>query len=426
MILYKIKKIDRDDIVAYILCALVFALPFITHLLSYGVILACIATLLQNDFKRKFIKAIRNKGFILIVAFYLLNVIGMLYTKNLNRGFHMLQVKLTLILIPFIVFVSSISINKYIRLIAIGYIAGNFLSAIMCIMISFFLTFQNGVFSPSVYNGFYDWSFFKLLIAGYTHFNYSFLSHFIHVNYFSMYLLLATYIVYHELTDKWGKLGTGGKLALLLLIVFFMVTILLLQSRAAILSFLIIAFIEIVFFMRKPGYFGVKISAILFISAIVFLILFKSGRFIKITESVENFNYEKLKEKELRISLWESSFSLIGQHPLIGVGTGDVKDEYRKIYNERLKKITGGKYYNAHNEFLQITMQLGIIGILFLLLLIFWPLMQYKGYGYRLKYEFFFIVVIIINFSFESMLNRFNGVIFFSLFYSFLCIFKSD
>ena len=415
-----LKKINRDDIVAYILCALVFTLPFITHLLSYGVILACIATLFQNNFKEKLLKAFSNRGFIIIISFYLLHIIGLLYTKNFSRGLTILQVKLTLILIPFVVFVSSESINKHIRLITVGYVAGNLLAAIICIVISFKLTFQNGVFSPSIYKSFSDWPFFKLLFAGYTHFNYSFLSHFVHVNYFSVYILLAMYIVYRELVDKWTKLGIGKKIMMFFLIFFFLIMIMLLQSRATILSLLIVSLIEIILLLRKSGYFGVKILAILFIITIAFLTLFKTERFLRITESVQELSYEKLKEKELRISLWESSFSLIGKHPLFGVGTGDVKDEYSNNYSERLKKITGGKYYNAHNEFIQTTMQLGLIGAVILFLLIFWPLIYHKVYRLNLYYIFFFIIIIIVNFSFESMLNRFNGVIFFSLFYSLL------
>lgn len=415
-----IRKTSRDDISAYFICALVFALPFTTHLLSYGVILAFIATLLQTNFKQKFLKVLRDKGFLLIVAFYLLHLLGLLYTKNLNQGLLNLQIKLTLVLIPFIVFVSSISIGKHLKLIATAFVAGNLVAGIICLIISITISFQTGNFNPSIYPGYSAWSFFKLLASGYTHFNYSFLSHFIHVNYFSMYLLLATYIVYRELIDNWPKLGAGEKIVLLTLVAFFLIILLLLQSRAAILSFLVIILIEIVFFLRKSGYLGAKITVITLISAILFLTIFKSGRFLRITESAQEFNYEKLKAKELRISLWETSFSLIRLYPLIGVGTGDVKDELSNIYDEKLKENSKGKYYDAHNEFLQTTMRLGLMGTIALFLLIFWPLMDRNVYRTRPKYVLFFIIIVIVNFSFESMLNRFNGVIFFSLFYSVL------
>lgn len=413
-------KISRNDISVFFICVLIFALPFTTYLLSYGVIFAFIATLFQTDFKQKFLKTFKNKGFLVIVAFYLLHVLGLLYTNNINRGLINLQVKLTLVLIPFIVFISSNSINKHLKLITYTFVAGNLLAGIICLVISFSVSFQSGIFNPSLYPGYSDWPFMKLLTSGYTHFNYSFLSHFIHVNYFSMYLLLATYIIYRELIDKWLILGTGKKVVLFGIISFFLILLLLLQSRAATLSFLIIALIEIIFFLRKPGYLGVKVIAFTFFISLIILIVFKSGRFIRVTESMQDFNYEKLREKELRISLWESSFSQIRLHPLFGVGTGDVKDEYNKFYEKRFKEKTNGRYYDAHNEFLQTAMRLGLTGCLALLFLIFWPLIDRNIYRLMPRYVFFFIIIITVNFSFESMLNRFNGVIFFSLFFSLL------
>lgn len=60
-----------------------------------------------------------------------------------------------------------------------------------------------------------------------------------------------------------------------------------------------------------------------------------------------------------RYSFWENSVKLIAEKPLLGYGTGSFNKEYQRIANgERI--LTR----NPHNEFLMITIQLGLLGLL--------------------------------------------------------------
>jgi len=60
-----------------------------------------------------------------------------------------------------------------------------------------------------------------------------------------------------------------------------------------------------------------------------------------------------------RYTFWEYSIKLIAEKPLLGHGTGSFAKEYERIaHNEHL--ITK----NPHNEFLMISVQLGLLGLL--------------------------------------------------------------
>lgn len=69
-----------------------------------------------------------------------------------------------------------------------------------------------------------------------------------------------------------------------------------------------------------------------------------------------------------RLRFVENSLILIKQHPVIGTGTGSFKTEYAKIATE--KKLQTN---NPHNEFINIAVQLGLAGLLVLLMVFYIP-----------------------------------------------------
>ena len=106
---------------------------------------------------------------------------------------------------------------------------------------------------------------------------------------------------------------------------------------------------------------------------------------------------------------------------LIGVGTGDVKEAILNEYDQKVTKATEGKYYNCHNEFLETAVRLGIIGEILLLIILFSPFFNRSNYQ-KNRLLIGFLIIIILNFLFESMLDRLNGVAFFAFFYCLLIL----
>lgn len=127
---------------------------------------------------------------------------------------------------------------------------------------------------------------------------------------------------------------------------------------------------------------------------------------------------KSVESSQARILVWQSAWQVIRTSPVIGVGTGDVKDalvaqyaknNYTGIMKERL---------NAHNEYLQVTAALGIIGLISLLSCLIVPLyisIKQKRFVYML-----FILILLINFLTESILETQGGTIFYGFFNSLL------
>jgi O-antigen ligase len=117
-----------------------------------------------------------------------------------------------------------------------------------------------------------------------------------------------------------------------------------------------------------------------------------------------------------RVSIWLLAAEIIQENPW-GVGTGDI-DYYitqkcDKYELHALKELN----INPHNQFLQIGIDLGYPGILYLIFMMLWILKE----GFKVRNYFLVISVICLLFNamFESVLQRQSGIVFFTLI---LCI----
>jgi O-antigen ligase len=105
---------------------------------------------------------------------------------------------------------------------------------------------------------------------------------------------------------------------------------------------------------------------------------------------------------------------------VLGVGTGDLHaaldDKYRKY------GMTGAlnSHLNAHSQYFQTFIVLGLPGILTLVLMLLVP--AAGAVKTRTWPLFFFILLFAINILVESMLELEAGVLFFSFFYSLLAL----
>lgn len=71
-----------------------------------------------------------------------------------------------------------------------------------------------------------------------------------------------------------------------------------------------------------------------------------------------------------RYAIWEGAFNMFKDHPLLGVGLGQYKDNYQKKYI--LKKARNKKLTHAHNNLMQMLAENGIVGCVGFLTLVFY------------------------------------------------------
>jgi len=69
--------------------------------------------------------------------------------------------------------------------------------------------------------------------------------------------------------------------------------------------------------------------------------------------------------------MWGRALEIIKDNPLLGIGTGDVKDELQRTAEIEGYSIVKDRNFNVHNQYLETWMGIGIFGFILLLLLLF-------------------------------------------------------
>ena len=117
-----------------------------------------------------------------------------------------------------------------------------------------------------------------------------------------------------------------------------------------------------------------------------------------------------------RIEYTRASIYLIKEHPLFGVGTGDIPDAYRRAYDELDSPLESQYRNKAHNQYLSITVGLGLIGLLVFLASLLVPYFASKRnrtYLYTV-----FLVILLLSMLPEDTIETQAGVMWFAFFNS--------
>ncbi|BDX39575.1 hypothetical protein CYCD_29300 [Tenuifilaceae bacterium CYCD] len=155
------------------------------------------------------------------------------------------------------------------------------------------------------------------------------------------------------------------------------------------------------------------VALILVVSFVILL----TGRFERVASSFSNFSWNNLKKTEIRFAIWDETLHLVRSKPILGYGIGDAKPELVKQYNRDNISIAKDNEYNTHNEFLEVLLQFGLVGLAILLAILFYPIYASKV---DMQLYLFFITLVSLHFIFESMLERIAGVSFIMYFYSYI------
>ena len=124
-----------------------------------------------------------------------------------------------------------------------------------------------------------------------------------------------------------------------------------------------------------------------------------------------------------RLELWKVSLSAIKKHPLLGVGTGDVKDAFAKELEEKDSPLAFTNK-RSHNQYFTFLIAFGIIGLGLILFSIIYPVIVFNKFKDPL-FLIFFLIIILSMFT-EDSLEPQDGVTFFAFFYSFFLFLDSE
>jgi len=119
----------------------------------------------------------------------------------------------------------------------------------------------------------------------------------------------------------------------------------------------------------------------------------------------------ELQSNHIRLVMWTVTAELIAEHPF-GVGTGDVDRHLHKRLLEYGFVELVDQDLNSHNQYLQTTLETGVLGLIFLLVFVLSSLRT------AIRKNSLLLLVIVAGFAFnalfESFFQRQSGIVFYS------------
>ena len=372
-----------------------FCLPFGTLFLSHIIIIWCLFSFINFEIQ-EFKKGLLNKNLQLSYLFFIITILSALMSDNKIESLFSVEIKLSFLILPYLVFCFRWPIGL-LKKCFISFVSGCFFACIYLIIRALIYKYNN----HSEY------------------FFYSLFSKFLHTAYFSMYLLLAISIIIIYYT-KWFNSQKNIIYSSYIFIFTFGICIILCSSKIGILSLLIIAIIlfyykfKTILSLKNIGVFILSLSLI--IITINKLLPNSLDRFNSLTNiSLKHQDKKSSESTTLRILIWEQSINLIKNNFLLGTGVGDANDELYKKYQSNGIDVAFDEKLNAHNQFLQTFIGIGLFG--FILLCIISIGQIFIAYNKKNILMFVFFIIISLNFFVESMLQTSAGVLFFVFFY---------
>lgn len=357
---------------------------------------------------------------LLPIAFFLIISVSCLFSTNMQESARVLDKNLPFILLP--LFWPYAQRNRLIdcdRLLKF-FVVGLIVSSVLLLMIALFksLVFtDNGISFDSRILRDSRIDFSTSIVWGGNYFFSTGLSLFIHPTYLTMYLTLAIFII-TESTTPLLRTRYPGYAAIAL----FLIMIYLLSSRA---GFLVL-FVAVLLYL--PWKFRANltrkrllIAVILFVVAAAALVRINprlNDLFIKLRTEGVSINPNATYSYESRLLTWFSGIQLIKENAVFGVGAGDIQDVLMAFYKANGFSTCFERKYNVHNQYLETWLATGIPGLVVLLMMFGIPL--YWSLRHQKKLLFLFILIVMANCLFESVFDRYYGIVFFTFFY---CLF---
>lgn len=336
------------------------------------------------------------------VLFYACYVVGLFFTDHMTEALGNLERRMVYVLFP-LLFSFRFKEKLNLQPIVLSFIGGLVIAAIMGLFHSYQIYQKMGDFNNSF---------------GSTNFSYIH-----HPTYFSAFFVCAFWMAREGWKRNWKYFSwTNLTLFVLftLIIQFFCFSFAGLLFLFAMFVYLILKGIRQVF-PKWVFWMAIIMSPILPVLAYYSNIHIQIqvdelradvARFAANPQSIfERKEGEVLTGNKTRLVMWTVSAEEIWHHPL-GAGTSNFDDVLSARLNQHGWGDVAKETYNPHNQFLQVGVELGIIG-LFIFLGLFIVLFR-KAWEQKNYVLMFILINLVFNMVFESMLQRQSGIVFYT------------
>lgn len=326
----------------------------------------------------------------------------MFYTKNISYGLDNVITMLPVIIIPLVFLV-----NKELLLTKKNI---DIFINIYLISIFSFLTYLNLFIYKTFYITDFGTTEIRTLFEKSTN---------VHGTYFSVWIGFGVILILFKISEN--KKNILFLLTATPIILFFIYWQNIIAARMPLITTLFF----LILFLFKNNF---KILIILFVLSISTLIVFSNKdvfaeRFKRLKSYDLTFpkgdyatNWRNISPEHVRNGIYYCSYLKIKEAPLLGVGLGDVNNQLQNCYDLNFTDTDTYKLrrYNSHSQYLDIVLTSGFIGFFIICYYQFKTIKKAIKSNKKvyLNFIFFFFFINI----FENILNRQDGVIFFSLF----------
>ena len=356
--------------------AVLVLLPWSITLTNYALAFAVITGLLSTTFSEKIIRIKEHKEIVVFIILYCLYLIGLFYSSNVALGLKSIEQKLVLVVIPLAV-ASSVALSDQQRDWSLrSFVYSNALFVLVCIVLNL-IHISTGQPSHANFDPYTLSKFYALhpdVDPMWLQFSYIAFTSPILLSplFISMYLSLSVFILFYLPPFKLKYV----------LIAWFSVIILLLSSRVGILILISIGlFILYHDLFKKRFPLRYSVLSIAFVTSLFLLIiLFPVTRFRVIEEPLNTSinlptDARHWNSVNLRFLEWKSGVEGIKTHGVTGTGTGDALGVLDSYYDQVDLGIFDHQYL-AHNQFIETALEIGLGGLIALLLCMALPFVK--------------------------------------------------
>lgn len=318
----------------WLLALMAFALPLSTSALSVLAIVIVALWLIEGRFREKGRQIFTSPVAVALIAYFLLLVIGLLWTEDLGNGLDVLKKQWKIMLLP--VFLTAMHCS--LRRVYMGFFLAGMTVAMAMTYLAWFGLLQYADITP--YH----------LTKGTSHVIYNPL------------LAMALYLLCHELI--WGRVRGWLRWPLTALAGLMLFNMFITEGRSGQLVFFVLAGLLLMQYFRQQ-IFRTSLLVALFLPLVFTVVyLFSPVFHSRVDKACLEFTgrCSNTSSVGLRLLFWENSWEIIKQHPGKGVGTGDFLKSYAEVNARRSPKMVATD--NPHNQYVLVACQLGALGLL--------------------------------------------------------------
>ena len=384
-------KNTLENIYNYLGFLVCLSIPYMTQAKAFANVgMICLFLILIVLFdKQKLLEIIKNRFFKLFSIFLLFTILFTLFNFTFFVDFSETR-KIAQIILLITLF--SFANDK--RFLIYGFIFGVFISSLI-----------SGINIINYYLNSFEFLMLKTSVED------LFVTQRLYLGFF---IIISVILLGHIYQTSINKIQ---KHLSLLLIVYFIFMLFLISSRSA-LIIAVVVFITTIIYQFKPLH-----SLLLFVviglifSTIIFTNKNLSSRFLYSEDSVRSSFFDKIKTHEPRYDIWKFSTQIFKEEKpyFFGIGTFRTQEllvsKYQLMPIEKRKNWFIERNFNTHNQYIDIVLSYGIIGLLIFIIFI----KELITFFYKNIYSLNLVLSLILFLFIENLFHRQLGSFIFAL-----------